>query len=227
MTTNPIRKGLVGASLGLAFCLSASAVLGQTATSPRATTTTADTDVSQIVSQTPSPLEASWNKSPDQYEYGDRFTITLKAKKKCFAYLFYITDQDESLALFPARNQSSNVIGTESPLPIENVDSNMMQVDHTPGRLVLLSIAEGKEGQQIRKQVLQHTDWQSDRKPMDHWLTLSGTQLMKKLEALKNAHPNVVHYTIEDAPRAKTKPHQLRFGKPARYEISQLNRRNL
>lgn len=165
-------------------------------------------------------LEALWNKPPDKYEYGDRFTITLTARRKCFAYLFYITENDESLALFPSRNQENNAMNADSHLSIETVSKNMMQVDTTPGRLVLLSVADGRESQSVRKKLLRHSDWQTTRTPANHCLTLSGKQLVKKLEALKKAHPNVVSFSVEDAPRAKSKPKPLQFGKPIRYELT-------
>lgn len=235
MTTNQFRKGFVFPTLALGFALSfagAGAICEQMQSGAEAKEPLAkdhkssseessrDSSEKQLIATTPPVLEAMWNKSPDDYEYGDRFTITLTAKQRCYAYLFYITDNDESLALFPARNQGNNFLQANLPMAIENVESNMMQVDTTPGRLVLLSITDSKEGSDIRQQLLKANDWEAARKPTNHWLTISGKQLVKKLETLKAAYPNSVGYTVEEAPRARVKPQPLRFGKPMRYEIT-------
>ncbi|MBX3074326.1 DUF4384 domain-containing protein [Candidatus Obscuribacterales bacterium] len=168
-------------------------------------------------------LEALWNKAPDKYEYGDRFTVTLTAKRKCYAYLFYITEHDESLAIFPSRSQEHNVMNADSQMAIESVSKNMMQVDTTPGRLVLLSVADGRDAQLVRKKLLKGSDWQPLKAPADHWLAMSGKQLLRKLEALKKAHPNVVSFSVEEAPRAKSKPKPLQFGKPSKFELTYLH----
>jgi len=173
-----------------------------------------------IQGQTSPTIEGIWNKSPGQYEYGDRFSITLATKKKCYAYLFYLDEYDQAMAIFPSRHQGNNVIGKNTPLAVENVSSNLMHVDTTPGRLLIVSIADGERGREIKEKFLKDRDWDSDRKPIHHWLRLSGKDLIKKLQLMRASDPDVVYFSVEDAPRAREKPQQLKFGKPQKYEIS-------
>ncbi|MBX9668040.1 MAG: DUF4384 domain-containing protein [Candidatus Obscuribacterales bacterium] len=151
----------------------------------------------------PAPvLEGLWNKPPDQYEMGDHFSITLRSKKNCFAYLFYIDESDETLSLYPARSQHNNVIGANKTLPVEGVADHNMQVDGTKGKLVLVSIDVDGKGSEIKRRFLQDNDWAIGRAPKNHCLTISGTDLLARLEQLRKENPNSVYYSVDDAPRA-------------------------
>lgn len=173
-----------------------------------------------IMGQISPMIESSWNKSPDDYEVGDPFSITLKARQKCFAYIFYINETDESMSLYPSRYQGNNIVGIEKPVFIDNVENHLMKVDSSHGRLLLVSIADGAGGRQIKRQLLKDEDW-SDKWPTDHCLTISGSQLLDRLVSLRSKHPDLIYYSMENAPRAKeARKERLKFTKPAKIEIT-------
>ncbi|MDZ4833020.1 MAG: DUF4384 domain-containing protein [Candidatus Melainabacteria bacterium] len=163
-------------------------------------------------------IEGVWNKTPDQYEYGDPFSITVTTNRKSYAYIIYIDDKDYTVSLYPSKDQGSNVVAAATPLMIGTLSNNMMQVDESKGKIVLVSIAAVR-GEAAKSQLLTEQDWMPGQ-PADHRLRISGSELLQRLSRIKQDYPDVVEYKIEDAPRAKQRTKPLRFGKPDRIEIT-------
>ncbi len=157
------------------------------------------------IGQTAPVLEGLWNKPADQYEMGDHFSITLRSKRNCFAYLFYIDESDETLSLYPARFQHNNIIGANQTLPVDGVEDRNLQVDGTKGKIVLVSINADGKGAEIKRRFLQYNDWATDKMPKNHCLTISGSDLLGRLEQMRRDNPDIVYYAVDDAPRAVEK----------------------
>lgn len=162
-------------------------------------------------------IQGSWNQEPQDYWYGDPFTIAVTTDRKSYTYVFYIDDKDNTLSLYPSKDQGNNVIAAKTPLQIGSVSNNSMHVDDTKGQIVLVSIA-AVGGEEANKAFLNENDWTAGE-PADHRLRILGLELLNRLKHLKAEFPGLVGYEIQDAPCAK-KPTRLRFGKPDRVEVT-------
>lgn len=150
----------------------------------------------------PPVVDTLWNKAEQDYRFGDKFAITIMPQEKCYAYLFYIYQNDEAVSLYPSKHQGNNTISPSNPLIIEYLGDYMLKVDNEPGKMIVFSIRESEVGRKLKEELFSDSDWLDTKEPRDHWLSLSGTKLQDRLLALKKQYPTEVFFSLEKAPMA-------------------------
>lgn len=157
--------------------------------------------------ESPPSVETIWNKASHEYSFGDKFSLKVVPKDRCYCYIFYAYQYKNTLALYPTKDQGFNTISPENPLDIYNLGTYILEVDDEPGgKLIVLSIRDGAKGQEINNSFLRNQDWLENIEPKGHWLKISGEDLLNRLKNLKKEYPNDVYYSVEDAPIATQKP---------------------
>ncbi len=150
-------------------------------------------------------IETVWNKPSHQYKYGDQFTVTLVPRQKSFVYLFYISNDDKVMAIYPSRMVHKHTAGSHEPMEISTIKSSKreyaLRVDSTPGKMVSAAIKDNEQGKLLKEQLISHADWAAIE-PQEHTLKLSGHELLERLKGLSDKSSDL-YFSIEDAPKAQ------------------------
>lgn len=132
---------------------------------------------------------------------GDPFSITIIPKEKSFIFLFYIDDKDRAVSLYPGQAANYEIISRDDPLVVDSITNNAIKINTKKGKLITVAIRFSKQGRKVKELVLKKSDF-SKEKPLKHRLSLTGNQLIERLEFMRADYPRIFHYLVEDAPQA-------------------------
>lgn len=148
------------------------------------------------------PVVVSFNEAVDSYQLHQDVVISITPYANYRVFLLDISAENKAAVLFPQFGLES-LIHTGEQRIVNQLGSHKMTANPDRDKCCLLAIrADAPESSDLAKEIIKASDWPSGAKEGEALLT-SGSELLDRFKAIKEAHPDDVILANFDAPRSK------------------------